>query len=451
MSSRARIMMHNSLAMGFLGGYREQGRSCLLISGTNYRVLIDAGIKKTYSGGRYGEIPYLDLVDPSKLDAVLITHLHEDHFAMVPYLVRKGFNGPIYMTKETLELGIRYWRKWARIFEEDGRKLFRDEDVDEAVKCVRVTRFGNTVEIGDLVARFKVSGHAPGSAYLEVRAGEKNILYLADIARGTNVFRDPDPPEEVSYDVIILNASYGDRIIDRDAMERAISREIAGVVKRGGTALLPVTAMGRGQETLAVLMKYRNLYSNALILAEDAVLAGFDTLMKHGLTTRVDVLRSLLSRLKSDEFVVVFRREELKEFTLKGVIVLATDLMLMGFSQEVFMRIRNDPKSAVIVTGYQAPGTFGRALIEAGDTGVLRFDDRVVQFRCSIKVLPIKTHFDLAENVSLLTRLRAWRSTKLVLHHGEEPNTFRLAQALTRYARYENVVMPNVPSFMYVV
>ncbi len=444
-------MVHKSAFMGFLGGYREQGRSCLLISGSNYSVLIDAGIKKTYSGGRYGEVPYLDLANPQKLDAVLITHLHEDHFAMVPYLIKKGFAGPVYMTEETLELGIRYWRKWARIFEGDGRKLFSEDDVEEAIKHVRTVRFGDTVEVGDFAAKFKISGHAPGSAYLEVKAGERNILYLADIAKGTNVFKDSEPPEETTYDVIILNASYGDRVIDRDAMEKAISEEIADIVKRGGTALLPITAMGRGQETLAVLMKHRSVLGDAPILVEDTVLTGFNTLTKYTSTVRVNVLENLLGSLRRDGHVIVFKRGELRDIPLSGAVILASDLMLMGFSREVFMKIKDDPKSAVIITGYQAPGTFGRALMKAGDVGVFKFGDQVISFKCSIKVLPIKTHFDLAENVSLLTRLRAWGSAKLVLHHGEEPNTFRLAHALTRYTNVENIVMPSVPSFMYLV
>ena len=80
-----------------LGGFGEQGRSALLVEGKSC-FLVDYGVKKTVGEGILGELP---LEDFPELDFIVVTHAHQDHTAMLPLLVEKGINVPIYATPPT--------------------------------------------------------------------------------------------------------------------------------------------------------------------------------------------------------------------------------------------------------------------------------------------------------------------------------------------------------------
>jgi predicted metal-dependent RNase len=91
-----------------LGGFGEQGRSALLVEGKSC-FLVDYGVKKTVGEGILGELP---LKNFPELDFIVVTHAHQDHTAMLPLLVEKGINVPIYATPPTKEFTITYCESW---------------------------------------------------------------------------------------------------------------------------------------------------------------------------------------------------------------------------------------------------------------------------------------------------------------------------------------------------
>ncbi|MGE0033080.1 MAG: hypothetical protein AB7S45_04270, partial [Pseudothermotoga sp.] len=91
-----------------LGGFGEQGRSSLYVEGRS-RFLVDYGIKKVEHEGTLGELPLNHSIEP---EFVLLTHAHQDHSAMLPLLVEKGFRVPVYCTLPTKELTIQLCRNW---------------------------------------------------------------------------------------------------------------------------------------------------------------------------------------------------------------------------------------------------------------------------------------------------------------------------------------------------
>ncbi|ABL78961.1 MBL fold metallo-hydrolase [Thermofilum pendens] len=434
----------------FLGGYREQGRSCLALEHGGRYYVFDVGVKKVYSGGKYGEPPFLGLIDAGKVEAVFVSHLHEDHLAAVPALVRRGFNGPIYMSAPTAELGIKQWYKWT-VLEEDGKPLFTEEDCDEARKMVKTVGDGSVVTSGDVEVAFHQSGHALGSMYMEVSVGGWSMLYAADINRGSSVFRDPAPAPS-SYDVVIANASYGDRVVDAGVGERRVAALVLETVKRGGTALIPVTAVGRGQETLMILLRSREILgSGAPIFVEKSIAEGVERVAAYEGYVKPEFLEVAKRKPHLAEPFHVFSKDEVDEVArVKPSVVLATDLMLMETSRRFFEKLREDPSSSVILTGYQAPGTFGRRLLDHREAGAFTFNGEVVRFSCRVYDVPVKMHFDVRDNVELVQRTLKEEGL-VVLHHGEEPNSTRLALHLFNYVKPERVVVPQVPSDLYLV
>ncbi len=436
--------------IAFLGGFREQGRSCLAIEYRGKVALLDVGIKKVLEAGYYGVPPYLDLIDIAKLELIAVSHLHEDHIAVLPALVRRGFSGPIYMTRPTLELGKNYLYRWARQFEEDGRKLYTAEDVDRALSMVKTVEPGKVVQEGDFELCFFVSGHALGSVSIDLRAGDLEILYLADIDKGSNVLRDYEIPfSSISPQLVVINASYGANVLDRESLEHRFVSVLREVAERGGLALVPLTAVGRGQETLAIIAKHIDMLEKFDLFVEESIVKGFDTLAQYSEYTKPgieNIRRAVLSIPK----LHIFKRGEVMDIAKqRSCIVLAPDLMLMrGPSKEIFMAIKDDPRSAVVITGYQAPGTLGRRLLESRSMGVVRIDGEVVKFSVDVCIVPLRMHLDLRDNIALLQRLRG--EPLVVLHHGEEPKSLDLAHYLgTRVLDPPRVVLPHVPSTMF--
>ncbi len=436
------------MSVTFLGGFREQGRSSFTVDLGGRQYLFDAGIKKVFTGRYYGEPPHLELVDVEKLEAVFVSHLHEDHMAMVPWLVKKGFSGPIYMTGPTYELGRKQWVKWSEEFERDGRRLYGLEDAERASSQVRLLEPGERVEVGDISVVPRVSGHAIGSVYMEIEAGGYRILYLADIAAGSNVLADPEV-EAAPYDMVIINASYGHGVLPRAALEEILARRVARTLERGGIAFIPLTAVGRGQETLAILAKHRYILpKDAEIYAEESIRCGFGVLGRYEGYLKRRFVEAVKSGLFDD--VEYFSPEEYRSIlSSRPCVVLAPDLMLMKLSRKIFFEIKDDEKSTVLITGYQAPGTFGRRLLEARGVGAFSYGGQVVTFKVRVDNVPVKMHFDFAENLALLERLYSVSEPLVALHHGEEPKTLRLANALAEYIPPGKLILPTVPSRLY--
>ncbi len=197
----------------------------------NKVILLDAGIKKVYHK-YYGEPPYLELAPLNKLVAAAITHLHEDHIAMLPRLVRLGVEVPMYMTQPTLELGKRYLYRWAKQFEEDGRKLYGAEDVDKTLKNVRIVKPGDIIDVDGFRLRFYRAGHAVGAVSILIEVGDKRILYLGDVDTDSYTIKGLDLELEEPVDIVIINASYGARAVDRDAQGEALVYKVYTRLRR---------------------------------------------------------------------------------------------------------------------------------------------------------------------------------------------------------------------------
>ena len=380
------------------------------------------------------------MVDPENLDAVFVSHLHEDHMAMIPYLVRRGYSEPIYMTRPTRELGVKQWVEWARILEEDGRSLYSVTDAVNAERLIREVRYGDVIEIGDLRITIGLAGHALGSAHflVEEKKGKK-LLYLADVNKGSHVLRDFEEPK-TRPDAMIINASYGDNIIDMEATKRKLA-EILGHTLLEGSVLFPVTPTGRAQETLMILYSIRDKIKDTTIIATEKIRKATETLNKYQgelKETYMEQIREVL------EDIVFAKEEEILEAAGKpGYIILAEDLMMMGFSRRIFMEIKDDPRSAVIHTGYKAPGTFARQLVMARNTMCFTWNSEPLVFRTRVYDIPIKMHFDLHDNISLVESMGR---PLLILHHGEEPRSLRLALALSNYVEPKRILLPSTPS-----
>lgn len=70
-------------------------------NGETLRFVTDCGL---FQERKYDELNNELPFDPEKVDFCLITHTHVDHIGRLPYMVKKGFYRPIYVTETTNKL-----------------------------------------------------------------------------------------------------------------------------------------------------------------------------------------------------------------------------------------------------------------------------------------------------------------------------------------------------------
>jgi len=178
-----------------LGGFREVGRSCLLIETPKSKVLIDCGVKV---GGTNSDMyPILNAkeFDPNDLDAVIISHAHLDHCGCVPYLYEYGYQGPLYCTVPTLDLFALLSLDYIDVMQKSmSTPLFTAKGVKEAVKHSIPLEYGEVSDVApDVRLTFQNAGHILGSALVHLHIGEgmHNIVYALDQKFGKTTLLDP--------------------------------------------------------------------------------------------------------------------------------------------------------------------------------------------------------------------------------------------------------------------
>jgi hypothetical protein len=173
------------------------------------------------------------------LQALLLSHAHEDHVGALSWLLAKGYRGPIFMTEETCEEAPATLAHYADPAQLEQFPFPRDR--------VELFRPGDTLTIGDLTIRTGRSGHVVGGVWFAVDNGEGTIVYSADVLPDSKVFvMDPLP----SCDLLILDASYGADPVPGSARADAIATWVS---KHPNGCLLPTPLFGRSLELLAVM------------------------------------------------------------------------------------------------------------------------------------------------------------------------------------------------------
>lgn len=379
----ARITLH-----GAAGGVTG---SCYLVETTNSRVLVECGM---FQGGRGEEarnrrpFPF----DPRGIDAVVLTHAHIDHTGLTPKLVKDGFRGRIHATAPTCGLLRILWPDSAHIQEMDAKRdnrrslrrggrpvepLYSSEQAQKALGRLEAHPFATEIAItDDVTVRFRRAGHILGSSSVELwvrgNGGERKIVFSGDLGRATEpILRDPDPPEDA--DLLFLESTYGDR--DHKGLEESLDelcRIVTDAAKAGENVIIPSFAVGRAQEILYYLSRFERkrgvtvppVYLDspmAIHVTElyDDHVDCFDKPVR-------DVIRSGKDPLEPHEFRFCRTPDESRALNDKrGIVILSASGMCTA--GRVVHHLKHHlwrPGSHVVIVGFQARGTTGRALVD---------------------------------------------------------------------------------------
>ncbi len=367
-------------SLSFLGATETVTGSRYLIESAGKRVLVDCGLFQGYKNLRlknWQEFP----VPPDTIDFVLITHAHLDHSGYVPALVKHGFRGKVLMTTGTAELCEIMWRDSAHLLEEEAERanrkgyskhkpakpLYNQDDVERALDRINTVHFDKEVEItGGIRAKFMHAGHILGAAQLQLTVNGKVIHFSGDLGRESDPLLNP-PAALEACDILVTESTYGDKTHPRIDPELELKPILKKVLERGGTVVIPAFAVGRTQALM--LHTYRLMKRGEIpevpIFVNSPMAENVTSMYhRHQEEHRIDLeeFDAMYSVAK-----MVHSVEESKELNdRKGakIIIAASGMMTGGRVLHHVVAYGQDPKNAILISGYQAGGTRGRLLAE---------------------------------------------------------------------------------------
>ena len=423
-----------------------------LVEVGGHRILLDCGLFQGLKELRLKNWQEPSF-DPRQLDAVILSHAHLDHCGYLPVLVRQGFHGPVFCTSATEELARLVLLDSARIQEEDAEVANRTGysthhpalplyTVEEAQRTLRqfVTRsYGQLVPIvpGTVSARFYRAGHILGAAIVEVQIGTHQkitIVFSGDLGRWQQpILRDPE--YVVAADALLLESTYGDRVHPNDpGME--LARCINEAVGRGGVVIVPSFAIGRTQQLLwwlHELERQRRIPTLPVFLDSPMAIQASEIYDRHREEHDAN-MRELIDRehaLASHQLQVINSPRESRALQRidKPAIIIAASGMATGGRVLDHLAIRlPNPRTTVLLVGYQAAGTRGRLLQEGAAS--VKIHGEQVPVRAAIRTIDgLSAHADREEILRWLSGFAAPPSVTYLVH-GEPPQAESLAATI---------------------
>jgi len=381
----------------FLGAAGSVTGSKYLVEAAGKKLLVDCGLFQGTSelkDRNWKPLP----IDPRTIDYAVLTHAHLDHTGWLPVLVKDGYRGPIFANPATVELTEILLKDSAHLQEEETehakvkkyskhaepRSLYTPDDVDPVLKLLKTMPRSGGLDISPEfhVAGFD-AGHILGSSSLEltITEGGKKIVvvFSGDIGRyGQVILKEPTTPPS-NADVLICESTYGDREHQEGDPEALLAEVVNRVFKRGGSIVIPAFAIGRTQTFMYYLRQLEDQQRIPRIpvyVDSPMALSATDLYIKHKEDHDLEFVREEGADSKGDplnvhEFHLTRSAEESKAINnvkTPCIIISASGMVSGGRVLHHMVQRLPDARNAVILAGFQAEGTRGRALQEGAKT-----------------------------------------------------------------------------------
>jgi metallo-beta-lactamase family protein len=451
----------------FLGAAGCVTGSKYLVEAAGKRLLVDCGIfqgTNELKDRNWKPLP----IDPRTIDYAMLTHAHLDHTGWLPVLVKDGYRGPIFANPATIELTEILLKDSAHLQEEETehaqfkkysrhpepRALYTTEDVDPTLKLIKsMPRSGAF----DISPEFRVAsydaGHILGSSSLELtitEGGKKTVVvFSGDIGRYNQpILKDPTTPPSKA-DVLICESTYGDREHPDGDPAELLAQIVNRVAKRGGSIVIPAFAIGRTQTFMYYLRQLEDqqrIPRLPVYVDSPMALSATDLYLKHKEDHDLDYAREEGSGGKGDpldvhEFHLTRSAEESKAINnvkTPCIIISASGMVSGGRVLHHLVQRLPDARNAVILAGFQAEGTRGRALQEGAKSLKLYGQDVPV---CAeiVEMGQFSAHAGKSELLRWLTALPA-PPKQTYLTHGEPVAAQALQAAIQQKFQWKAAV-----------
>lgn len=441
----------------FLGAAGCVTGSKYLVEAAGKKLLVDCGLfqgTNDLKQRNWSPLP----VDPKTIDYLVLTHAHLDHTGWLPVLLRDGYSRFIFANPATIELANLLLKDSGHLQEEetkDARKhkwskhpqpraLYTSEDVDPVSQKLKpMPRSGGF----DISPEFHVesydAGHILGSSSLELtitESGKKTVIvFSGDIGRYDQpILNDPKTPSTKQIDLLLCESTYGDREHEAGDPLELLGDAVNRVVKRGGSIVIPAFAIGRTQSFMYYLRQLENLQRIPKVpvyVDSPMALSATDLYLEHKEDHDLDFARDEQNGgdpLNVHEFHLARSVEESKQINdvkTPCIIISASGMVTGGRVLHHLAQRLGDARNCVILGGFQAEGTRGRALQDGAKTLSL-FGQTVPVLAEIVEMGQFSAHAGKSELLRWLTGLQV-PPRQIYLTHGEPAAAQSLQQAIT--------------------
>ena len=433
--SVAHASADRGLRVEVLGGGSEIGGSAVLVEAGGTRILVDAGVRPNADSPRAAAPPRIARALEGRVDAIVVTHGHNDHAGFVPKLLDDQRHAVTICTPATAALLPTMWNDARRVMARQADEmaaygwlapLYGEAEVEAAEKSLRPLAYGRARAVGGLTIQFFDAGHILGAAGVVIRAGDQRVVITGDIFNlpQMSVGAAQLPPRLArEADLLVIESTYcHSRHLDRTSQVQRFVRAIGEVAERGGRVLVPAFGLGRAQEVALMLREH---LPDVPVLVDGLARPISDIYEREA---NLDIFGGKVQRV-SDR-----RRLRLMRSFHSGVVVTTSGMLSGGFAVPWAQEILPDSHSALFVCGYQDEESAGRALQRlasrddptAPATLTLLTDagPMAVSVAARVETYSLSAHADRAGLSEIIDEL-APAQTMLVHGLGREQKAFR--------------------------
>ncbi|MBA3881642.1 MAG: MBL fold metallo-hydrolase [Chthoniobacterales bacterium] len=420
----------------------EIGANCYYMESGSERFVLDCGMHPKREGD--GALPKLSAIEGQELDAIIVSHAHQDHIGTLPVLMRRQPDARVFMTEATVAIGDTLLHNSVNVMtrqrEELGTNLyplFTHKETNRAVDNWRSCRFRQTISLrgermrarenGDEVTfEFFDAGHVLGSTGVLMRAEGRKFFYTGDVNFDDQTISQGAVFPDTAVDVLIIETTRGDAPVPegftRAAEERRLAEAIGNAFERGGCVLMPVFALGKTQEALAMIHKFRR----EKLLGEFPIYIG-------GLSMKMTETYDRFALTSRRNFPRLQLLEAIEPFILNGqtihdsparpgrIYALSSGMMTPKTLSNIFARrVLGNPRDSIFFVGYADPLSPGGVLraSKTGEMVSLDPEEPPQELRCHVEAFQFSAH---ASRESIVAYVKKLAPRKVVLVHGDPP------------------------------
>jgi metallo-beta-lactamase family protein len=450
-----------------LGASKTVTGSKFLLEFGERRLLVDCGLYQGLKDLRLRNWEPLP-VDPAKIDAVALTHAHIDHTGYLPRLIKDGFGGPVTATRGTQDRARIMLPDSGHLQEEEAAyhnargtskhtpalPLYTAEEGARAAEKITGVEYQKQVRLlPGLQATFRRAGHILGSssihAELEGSSPSRRVVFSGDIGRyAAPILLDPEPVGEADY--LFVESTYGDRVHDPTPVPDQIERVVRAAVDRGGALVVPAFAVGRTQELiyhLRALEDAGRIPKLPTFVDSPMAIEATGLYCSHPEDLDPDTAQPVLSGtcpLHTARFQLTRTVEDSRKINdVRGtaIIIAASGMATGGRILHHLRRRLPDPKTTVLLVGFQALGTRGRLIQDGARTVRIFGEDVPINARVET-IHGLSAHSD-ANGLLRWLRTTTSRPRRVFVVHGE----LGAADALANRIRTELGWDAHVPDY----
>lgn len=390
-----------------LGGSGEDARNCYFVQSGEHHILLDCGVRRELSSADR-VYPLLTKEIATRLDAVFLSHAHEDHSAALPYLYELGYRGPIFCHPETIQPAKHFMTKWIKYVKDNSGILpFEESNIDKL--DFFPVQYGSLTIPGLHVVAGR-SAHMLGSLWYHFDFSGTTLLYTGDICVDSLLLKLDELPR---CNILVTDSAYATKVINQEEQYRMLLESINTTIGINGTVLLPVPPNGRGIDFFLYLLHHR-----VPLVVDKSILENCKNLRTKSEWISDSPLWQTQGSYIEDQ------GGDIDDIAGRAIIC-PDGMMTSPVSIKYFERIRHETKNKVIISGHTAKGSLGNLIQDP--------ESRKQQsIQLEVESITIKVHQDQNDTKALIQKVQP---SAVMLFHAKTVDS----KSLTTWLEEKNI------------